>query len=409
MIEMAQKSNLRCPACNKEDLTYNRTTTRSVQYRCNNDNCKTKYFSIPILSNDEQDAVVKLAKAKQKQMDNNRIERKLFREHARVDNAIGQFEKDIANLLKNHAFHDLPVHKIDKVSGAGILQLSDMHLNELVDLPANKFNFAVGSQRLYKYVQRAKKFFEAFNVQEVLIALTGDLLNSDRRLDELLNQSANRSRATFIAVDLIQSIIRDMGQSFNIHITSVSGNESRVKDEIGYSEKMITDNYDFTIYEMLRKLFKDQPVKFIKTNHVEQPVRIGDKTVLLVHGEHYKGDVEKKVIQTCGKWASRGTIIDFVIFGHLHYARIGDHFGRSASLVGMNDYSDKALQLITKASQNIHIIEPDGSLHSVKVDLQDVAEDAPGYEYDKEMAEEAYNPKSKSKLHQKQTIYQIVI
>ena len=41
---------------------------------------------------------VKLSKQKQKQQDLNRIERKSFREHARIENAVSEYGKEIAIL-----------------------------------------------------------------------------------------------------------------------------------------------------------------------------------------------------------------------------------------------------------------------------------------------------------------------
>jgi len=45
-----------------------------------------------------------------------------------------------------------------------------------------------------------------------------------------------------------------------------------------------------------------------------------------------------------------------MLFGHYHSCRIGDNFARGGSLSGANGYSDKFLEMSTKASQNIHII-----------------------------------------------------
>jgi len=57
-----------------------------------------------------------------------------------------------------------------------------------------------------------------------------------------------------------------------------------------------------------------------------------------------------------GKYSSRNIHIHFMLFGHYHSCRIGDNFARGGSLSGANGYSDKCLQMTTKASQNIHII-----------------------------------------------------
>ena len=75
-------------------------------------------------------------------------------------------------------------------------------------------------------------------------------------------------------------------------------------------------------------------------------------------------------------------------------------------MVGSNDYSDKKLNLISKASQNIHIIYDKNRRDSIKIDLQNTDE-IEGYNIDKSL--EAYNPKSSSKLISETTIVKVVI
>lgn len=258
-------------------------------------------------------------------------------------------------------------------------------------------------------VDSAKKYFKLHNVKNVLFAMTGDLLNSDRRLDELLSQATNRSKATFLAVNILQQMILDLNHDFNLSIANVTGNESRLKDDIHWSEIIATDNYDFTIFNFLKYLFKDcSGVKFI-TGHdpFEQVVKIAGKNVLLIHGHQLKKTSFERAIQELkGKYSARGIVIDFVISGHLHSARIGDVYSRGSSVVGANDYSDKGLQLTSRASQNIHIIDECGNINSIKIDLQNI-KDYNGYRID--TALEAYNAKSAERVRKKRTVFEIVI
>ena len=96
--------------------------------------------------------------------------------------------------------------------------------------------------------------------------------------------------------------------------------------------------------------------------------------------------------------------IDFMICGHLHECLISDYWARSSSLVGANSYSDVALNLSSKASQNIYILTQNGR-HDVRIDLQE--SDFDGYNIDKELF--AYNAKSNQKSRQNKTIFEIVI
>ena len=250
------------------------------------------------------------------------------------------------------------------------------------------------------------EYFKSKGIKNILIAFTGDLMNSDRRLDELLAEATNRSKATFLSVSILEQFILDLAQHFHITVASVIGNESRIGKDIGWEESVASDNYDYTIYHILKLIFRDSNVTFLSGNSVEQVVEVSGQNVLLIHGNQIKSSAVEKSIQTIkGKYTSRGINIQFVLFGHMHSARNGDTYARSSSVCGANAYSDGALQLESRASQNIHIFYKNGNRDSIKVDLQNYGE-ITGYDINKEL--EAYNAKSLSKAKKKVTINRVV-
>ena len=126
----------------------------------------------------------------------------------------------------------------------------------------------------------------------------------------------------------------------------------------------------------------------------------------MLHGHGgLKGGTEKAVNQIMGRYASKGIEIHYVIFGHVHSARVGDNYSRSSSMVGANDYSEKALNLTGRASQNCYIFYNDGNRDGIKIDLQNV--NNKGYEIDKSL--EAYNAKSANKTQNTETIFKVVV
>ena len=245
----------------------------------------------------------------------------------------------------------------------------------------------------------------SLEIWHFLIAFTGDLMNSDRRLDELLSESTNRSKATFLAVTILEQMILDLSTDFRVTVANVIGNESRVGLEIGYSEALASDNYDYTIYNILKLLFRDSNMTFLEGGAVETVVEVAGQNVLMVHGNQIRAtSMEQSIQKIKGKYASRGIKISFVISGHFHSTRIGDTYARSSSPVGANAYSDSALQLDSRAGQNIHILSRDGSRDSIKIDLQET-KGIVGYNIDKEL--EAYNAKSLSKSKKKVAVHRV--
>lgn len=345
---------------------------------------------------------------KQKKIDLSRIRRKETREESRIVGTLEEIAKNMNMVLKGKNLSKLSVyHKAKENSSVGIIHLSDIHFNELIDIQSNKYDFNIASKRLFLLAERAKTYFHALGVTEILIAMTGDLMNSDRRLDEMLNAASNRTKATFLAVDILQQFILDLNKDFNITVAYVSGNESRVNPEIGWNDNIVSDSYDTMIFYILKKVFeKSKGIYFIEGDCSELTICINGVNILMMHGHGcINGSVEKSIEQVKGRYASHGVIIDYVIFGHIHSAIVGDHFARSSSLCGSNAYNEKSLNIRGRASQNLYVIHNNKLIDGVKVDLQIITGDQ--YSVDTTLAE--YNQKSENRGKDTRTIFQVVV
>ena len=392
-----------CPNCHSSKLIKCGYDKNRQRFQCKICNFKTVH---PIENLELIKENVRLAKQKQGYQDLNRIERKSFREYARTENAVERYSKKLSKIFDNYRLSEYTKTHPEETKAGGCIQFSDVHFNELVELEHNKYDFKIASARCKHFVDKAIKYFKAFDVTNVLVALSGDLLNSDRRLDELLSMATNRSKATFLAVDILQQVIIHLNQHFNVNVVSVTGNESRIRQEWGWSKMLASDNYDFTIHNTLKYLFKDTDISFIESDPSEAVVNIAGQNLLILHGNGSikKNALESSINQVIGRYKMRGTSIDYVIFGHIHSARISDNFARSSSMVGANDYSEKALNLSGRASQNCYIFYDNGNRDGIKIDLQHYNG---GYNIDESL--EAYNAKSSNKLNKGTTIFKVVV
>lgn len=359
---------------------------------------------------------VRLAKGNQRLQDIQRIERKAFREHARVENAVTAYNEAILDELK--AVGD-SLRGCERRSGplnpdASVLvvHLSDNHFNELVNLPTNRFDFHVAAKRLQLLAQKVKLQGKAYGAERVVVFFGGDLMNSDRRLDELLAMSTNRARATMLAVHIYKQFLMDLRADFFVDCFGVTGNESRAKENLGWVDVVATDSYDFTIYAMLQAIFEasdDKGMRFHEFQANEVIFSIHNETFLGVHGHQVNATDQKKVQAIIGKFAAKGVKITHVLCGHIHATVISDYVSRNSSLVGSNAYSEEALGFVSKAAQNIHIVTPQG-LDGFKCDLQNT-DGVDGYDIIEQL--EAYNARSADKAHEAfrepQTIVRVVI
>lgn len=351
---------------------------------------------------------LKLEKSNQRYRDLNRINSKDKREYFRVLNALEELDEHLINQLEIIGKQlKIPEPVVSKNGTVALVQLSDTHFNELVDLPNNTYDFYVAAKRMQKYANEVKKYCSVNNVNKIVLGITGDLINSDRRLDEKLSMSTNRTKATLLAVELIKYFIIDLSIVAPIDVAFVTGNESRVNDEWGMTDLVVSDNYDVLIFNMLRVLFKEHKnIRFIESNPVETVLTVNGKNILMLHGTTLGMDSQKRVQQVIGKYSAKGVTIDYTIFGHIHFANITDLYARSGSLVGNNTYSDYGINLVTKASQNVHFIDQFGEIQNIRVEL-DSTRGYEGYPIGDDI--DAYNAKSSSKLYREHNIIEIVI
>ena len=330
---------------------------------------------------------IRLAKELQKNKDINRIERNAFRKYARLENAVAEYSKELLKAIKKIKIPEIKPVKVEKPETVGFAQFTDLHLNELVELPHNRFDFTIAAKRLKKYVISAKEYLKTKRVNKLLIGFTGDIINSDRRPDEMLSMATNRAKATIISIVLLEQVIADFAKDFNVTVAGVVGNESRIPKELGWTEIVASDNYDWTVLNVIKLLFRNQPVKFISGNSLEKVIRLAGQNILLIHGNQInRNHPEEDVQRIQGKYTAQGIKIDFVAFGHYHSSAIGDVFARGASLVGANAYSSSALLYETRASQPLHIFYRSGNRDSIKIDLQEV-KGIKGYNIQQELLE----------------------
>ena len=330
------------------------------------------------------DENAKLRRQKVKATDRLRKERRSQLEFDRKETAIEELLTDIQENLKSVG-KDLK--KTQRYSGKFqrkgtvlVVHLSDLHLQELVDLPGrNRFDFVVASKRLQLMAQKVKALGKCFDSTRMVLAIGGDLINSDRRHDEVLNNSTNRSRAVVLATHLLRQFILDLRQTFYIDIVGVTGNEGRAKQELAWSEIGATDSYDALTYWFLEQVLQgDKGIRFNPLQANECIFSIHNETFLVIHGHQIRATDQKAVQSIISKYAIRDIKISHILCGHIHSTMISDFVSRNSSLCGSNSYSENGLNFNSKAGQNIHIVTQQG-IDGFKADLQDI-EGVDGYD-----------------------------
>lgn len=331
-------------------------------------------------------AVRKLVKAAQLGKDVKRMAKTADRKEIRAENALEELNKEVLEAIKILG-KKLPKGKrrggkFDTAKPVAVVHLSDNHMNELISTPSNTFDFEVASKRLQLLAAKTRAYCKPMGVEKIVVAFGGDLINSDRRIDEVTNMATNRSRAMVLSAWLYQQFLLDLREDFFIDCFAITGNEGRAKQELSFSDPGVTDSYDASIYYMLQHMMMQTPDKGLRFHELqgnEAVFTIHQETFLLLHGHQVNMTDQRKVQSLIGKHSAlNGTRITHILAGHIHSAMVSDFASRNSSLSGGNAYSEEALGFCSKASQNLHIVfnqtarAGTAGLDGIKLDLQNV-------------------------------------
>jgi len=342
-----------------------------------------EYLAVASYENTDEevtDDLVRLSAQKQRLTDINNVIKKENRESYRLYNSLDEVYREYTTLLKSCPLADFKIDPVVRDFGSaekwGILQLSDIHCNEIIEpneANQNSFDFLIFSKRLQKLVNKSRYIFKTLGITNLLIAGTGDWINSDRRLSEKLASATSQVRAALLTTYLMQQAIIDLSRDFSIAFAGVVGNESRLgENDFDTSDVLAANNWDYMIYEQLKMLFEGKPVTFPELqNHVNDVVKLPNGfNVLLTHGTFFKNSPDRSLPKIVQNYTLQGIPIHMALCGHIHSAAVGDIVSRSASLCGGNSYSTNDLGCASRASQNIYIINDDLGYDGIKIDLQ---------------------------------------
>ena len=338
------------------------------------------------------------------------FERNVFNKKLKEISSLEELNQELINNLKKLK----PIvnkNDIDVVGNSDdilLVQLSDLHINELTNEFRNtNYDIDIANKRLKKFAQKIKKEIINNEIKKVVIAMTGDLCNSDSILSKQQNNATDKATSIIMATKLLEYFILDIYKTCcDISIVGVAGNEGRFMNMSDFytDENLVVNSPDFIILNFLEMLLMDvYGIKFLNGRNAEQVVNINGSNILFTHGVLYgKGDMGKAVQQTIARYADKGVNIRYSVSGHLHSTKLSNFFMRSASLVGNNSYATTTLNLNSRASQNIAFVGKNGDISPMAIDLENV-NDITGYDISDEIRK--FNIKSAVKNTDKDFIH----
>lgn len=296
------------------------------------------------------------------------LNRKNNRLNFRYENWLEETASQLSDLLK----YDYPERILRKLDSSNvetaIMQLSDLHFGQKVDISDNLFDMDIARERLKRYFDKAIEEIEKRNIINVHIAFVGDLIHSASMItkpDMKLASEYNEVEATGLGFQALAENIDYLVDKYNVSFSGVVGNESRFSNHLPHThlDSEASNSMDYMIYFLLKERYKNlKNVSFLNEgNKIESVVNINGKNFALIHGDQVLNHtmLNKSVWSFKGRLSETFGKIDYVLMGHIHETYISNDFARNSSLVGSNSYSIAKGIPFSTPSQNLIIVGED--------------------------------------------------
>jgi len=290
-----------------------------------------------------------------------------IREQKEVSKYIGELErklseKDLFEKLALAAVKDaIKGIKIEKISVPKLkkshssrkmtleLMLSDIHYGK----KSKTFNLEICRKRMQQltlvFLQEVKDNQKLYDVEKVIIALLGDIIESYTMhgIESTLSSEFGNARQMQAAIEsLFKDIFIPISQTgLAIEVPCVTGNHDRTEHSRTYNDPGL-NNLTWVIYNALKDLCEAAGMKNVTFHIPTEPyviLEIYGNNCLYEHGDNSKANTNNAFEALMNSRSKQvGKVIDFGRFGHYHQFACYDH-GRiivNESVCGQDSYAN---------------------------------------------------------------------
>lgn len=267
-----------------------------------------------------------------------------------------------------------------------VLMLSDLHLDEVVDLHEmdgiNEYNREIATQRLDRVVNGAvdllKNYISGVHYDGVVVPLLGDIITGEIH-EELTKTNEAPVPATIVHwVPLLASALRHISDEFGpVFVPCVAGNHDRTTFKTP-TKKRMESSYSWLIYSWLADTLRDRPeITFGISTSPEQLINVYDTRFLLAHGDAFRSQggvgglypaLLKWLYRRHGLYSQTKNDFDFALIGHWHSLLWGTDFIINGSLKGYDEFARHYGFHFERPQQALFLVTPErGITHRVPV------------------------------------------
>lgn len=238
-----------------------------------------------------------------------------------------------------------------------LLVLSDLHLDEVVDLDEmagmNAYSRKIAERRLDAVingvVKMCRDYVAGVTFDGIVVALNGDVITGEIH-DELARTNEAPPMATVAHwVPRIASALVHLADEFgSVFVPCTDGNHDRAYKRVP-AKKRAESSMAWVVYNWLADTLRDdERITFRITTAPGQVYPIYDTTFHQIHGDGFRSSggvggiypsMLKYLLRQDALWTSQGQPIDCHIMGHWHQYLTGPNFLVNGSLKGMDEYA----------------------------------------------------------------------
>ena len=277
-----------------------------------------------------------------------------------------------------------------KSRGTVVLMLSDLHLDEMVDLAEmnqiNKYDRKIAEMRLRRVADKAiqipRDHWSGTTYDGAVLIIGGDIFSGNIH-DELRETNEDTMLGSVAHwIPRMAQVVRLLADEYGkVHVPVVPGNHGRMTPKKRH-KRNARDNFDWFIGVQLSHMFADDPrVTFQVSSATDTAWDVYGHRVLLFHGDETGGGqgiggiwppIMRMVHKKQSTHAALGRRFDLACMGHWHQLVWGPGFIINGSLKGYDEFAKNLNFAPEQAQQALWVMSPE---HKITWRADVIAED----------------------------------
>lgn len=355
--------------CNKGDTAYRKkwSAFKSV-LNANTD----KIVGDNSYTNELQDQIDELYKAKRLLADQRREYNKMLVSDARADN-LAEKLIEAANLVPLKNYSNIFTFKSEDSVEEAVLCLSDWHYGQVSDNIWNKYDTNICLQRVSKLFEKVASALMEHEIKTLHVALLGDFVNGSIHTGCRVASEENTCEQLMHVSEILANFINAISVYVDrVNIYSTYGNHARTIQN--KNDSIHADNMERVIPWWLKQRLKDNvKVDVVDSEYYEFIYfDVCGYNVVCTHGDLDKFNDLGVVVNSLFT-KKYGKTIDYTFSGDKHHLEAFEQFGIESTLVGSlcgtDEYANNK-RLYSYPMQTLCIFTPeDGKLCSYNIKL----------------------------------------